>query len=100
MKATAAFGALSTRLAAGSSWRHTKSKGRVFVRAAPPSKCPRIAAEQASCFDLRLADRSRALGVGRNIKRIRRAVDFAQKAGLAVVLARDNWHRFGPGVED
>ena len=81
-----------------------KSEGRVLVRAAglaaPPSKCARIAAEQAFCFDLRLADRSRALGVGRNIERIGRAIDFAQKAGLAVVLASDHGRRFGPGVED
>ena len=75
------FGAFSTRPDAGSSRRDAKSEGRVFVRAAglaaSPSKCPRIAAEQAFCFDLRLTDRSRPLGVGRNIERVGRAIDFA-----------------------
>src|SRR5262245_42458785 len=64
-----------------------------------PAERTGVAAEESRRLDLGLLHARGPLGVGGDVQRVGRAVDLAQEAGLAVVLAGDGRRGVGPRVE-
>ena len=68
--------------------------------AAFPAERTRITAKQIAFLDLGFCDRKVAFRAMRDIERIDGTIDFAEVAGLAIVLARDDGCRIRHRVED